>query len=720
MSDWWGTPDTATEEGSGLSGFFTGDSGQDFGERLGMLGEIWSRIGSGQGLQGISGQMGAMNERSGKRQERSRRQKMAYRLADKLEKNNPQLAEMIRSDPEFGLNLVGKQMEAQQMSKLKIAEFKNMTPFEIERAKQIALAEGDIEIAKAAAKAKAEAELRANSPSGIFARKMMERAEAAAGGGGSVMPAPVAGYTSQPPSGGTQPPAPIPGAGTLGDMGGGGQPGAGTVPQTQPAPGPGPGAQLPPDNPLNDVVWSPDKLTANLQREFTLSWGVPVSAMDIQAYMDAISRADGTAETIMNNIQTRYASVKQERERVRNERAKVIDERNWAQGERLRNEETFKSELTPFEPATGQMGPMPRGTAQPGIDPQNYSILDRYKINPTSLQNPNLAAQEIFEGARKGDVGGPLSRIRTDVDKNLAARAGVVAQHKVEVGRDAVLDPLIADKNTLPVDREAMLMMKQVTDPEKLAEYKLKLTEIGAKRLVDATTAFNEDRRIDLLENEDVRKTEAFEKEKAETKRVEATRKARTDARNVSFANDVVSVIKLAHKKGNTFAPVGGWTPLTQWMPDTDTWALADSLNNLAARVGVGELAAGRQMNKTGGADVPNPTEKEWERLGQVYTEVQAAQAKDLPVFTQKMKTLYNMKLDVEFGVGVGPPRMIVDQLEEIKYVSPEEAIPTYPEEAAFLANEQANAPLPEPGEQGPTKEEILEEMRKRVGGNGG
>ena len=94
---------------TGLAGFFQQpDIGSEIGERLGLVGEILGRLGSGQGLAGISGQIGAVNERSTKRKTRRQMLQMANRMADKLEGSNPDLAMMIRANPEYGLELAGK------------------------------------------------------------------------------------------------------------------------------------------------------------------------------------------------------------------------------------------------------------------------------------------------------------------------------------------------------------------------------------------------------------------------------------------------------------------------------------------------------------------------------------------------------------------------------------------------------------------------------------
>jgi hypothetical protein len=109
MAGFWGEPGTEDTSGTGLARFFSQpDIGSEIGERLGLVAEILSGVGSGRGLAGISEAMGEVNQRSAQRREYRKMTTMANRMADKLEPTNPDLAALIRANPRYGMELAGK------------------------------------------------------------------------------------------------------------------------------------------------------------------------------------------------------------------------------------------------------------------------------------------------------------------------------------------------------------------------------------------------------------------------------------------------------------------------------------------------------------------------------------------------------------------------------------------------------------------------------------
>jgi len=718
----WGPPPPAP---SGLAGFFSNpDFGTELGERLGMIGEILSRTGSGRGLAGISAEMGAMNERSSARKTRRQQLTMVNRAADKIEERNPELAAMMRADPAFGMQLLGKKFASEWEADADIRKAEKMLPWEIKKLTEIEKVKADV--AEKARKAQSD-----RLYFSIMGRMPGEEAPAAPTTSQTdTAPAPSA-VTAEPNVGlgtGNEPAPSVTPPVTPDTV----TPGAVTPDQPPVTPDQAPAALEIPPEPL-----SPRKEVAALQQKLASDWGIPVAAADATMIFTALATNDPNLQTIIGNIQQRYDQKKQVLQQEQWARQKIESDRRYAEQADERNMAEFNSSVPPIEPAAGGMGPMPRGTAQPGQDPRTVGVLQSQGLQIGRDIQPDLAdltARQIEAGARQGDVGGALGSIKTEVAKRGEDRAATQQLRATQAQMSRIVTPLLEQPDVPPEDKariQAMLIGK----PENMAEEIGKLSALSQDRIKTAQdqAQFEATQDLAVKKREDDEIERAFqrgitsqdiankndaaqiarEQWDAKVKADELATKTQAEAkakgaavREAAGIQTIGTIAKIANEMdkaelpttglpGYIFSFTGGDTApgriagLLQTVISNQALSEIQNLRTLAGEVGSEGTGLGQTMLK------------EFQAL-ETRTANFSQFANTPESMMTELKTIANMQLDIIFGKGQGPYRLVVNGETSLERVPPDDpAGQTDWEEAIAIAEKRGTGATPPNREEG-------------------
>jgi len=742
------------KEPRGLFDFLGGqDMGVEIGDRLGVISQILMNLGSGRGGAGIAEATASVNERSAARREKRRMTTMVNRAADKIEPTNPELAAMMRANPAYGMQLIGKKYETEWESDADIRKQEKLLPWKIKEAK--ALKEAELESEKA--KLLYEYDLQAKKMKNILGFDPL---------------APDAGQTTPPDTATAQPvvqPVPQgPGVKTDSDPGTVGPLPPPAVPQAPAAvvptgPQQAPQEQLPVDPtqaqqpPAQEAFQFPaeapsrNPISARIQRELSTKWGIPVAATDADRILEAMLAKDGTLGPIYANIQTRYDAKKQAWQDHIWEQQRVTQQQGWEAGAEQRAQQqranVFESGLPEIKQPTGPIGPMPRDTAQPGQNPRDVAILQSQGLSAgrVGVEAAPAIARQFEQGAREGKLSDIQGDIATRIDKRTEDQRKELTLRAQQSQISRIIDPML-ENEAFKNDWGTLAAMK-VAKPEDVAGHLAKLSDTALDRFKTAQDddQFNQTQKLAETKRADDEVERAFRRgfdlrklandtsdaniraEEWQTKQEQATLAAKTldenkkkfeSAREVMMRRTASQVANLTNVIAESGVPVTGLIGTgISYLGDNSAGRVSNILASLTSNQALSEIQAMRALAEQVGAEGTGmgqtqikeftALETRWGNLSQFSNNTDS--------LLKEAKSILNMQHDIMYGENGGPYRIKVTGSPDFEKVAPDSAEARADREADVTRATLRGAEKEGDGEA--TLEEIQAEILKRRGG---